>query len=218
LELSGGAGAIAGKNDETMAMPPQDPQAEHALLARMKQGDEEAFRALYQRHKDAVYRFALLYCGNPAVAADVTQDTFVHFITQPQQFDPTRGSVGAWLCGVARNMARKQLSSREVATDPADLASDTAPHVGHVDDDTPLERVLKSESAEQVRRAVAGIAPHYRDILILCELSELSYAEAAQVCGIDIGTVRSRLSRARSQLAQRLAHYAPSARAAKEAG
>jgi RNA polymerase sigma-70 factor (ECF subfamily) len=200
-----------------MAMPPQDPQAEHALLARMKQGDQEAFRALYQRHKDAVYRFALLYCGSPATAADVTQDTFVHFITQTQQFDPTRGSVGAWLCGVARNMARKQLAVREMPTDPADLADDTALAESHVDHDTPLERVLKSESAEQVRQAVAGIAPHYRDILILCELSELSYAEAAQVCGIDIGTVRSRLSRARSQLAQRLAHYAPSARAAKEA-
>jgi len=60
-----------------------------------------------------------------------------------------------------------------------------------------------------VRRALARIAPHYRDVLILCELSELSYAEAAQVCGIDIGTVRSRLSRARAQLAQRLARLAP---------
>ena len=56
-----------------------------------------------------------------------------------------------------------------------------------------------------MRRAVAKIAPHYRDVLILCELSDLSYAEAAQVCGIDIGTVRSRLSRARAQLAERLA-------------
>lgn len=198
-------------------MPPQDPQAEYALLARMKQGDQDAFLALYQRHKDAVFRFALLYCGSPTLAADVTQDTFVHFITQPQQFDPTRGSIGAWLCGVARNMARKQFSGREDATDPQDLADDLAAHEAGVDHETPLDRVLRLESAEQVRQAVASIAPHYRDVLILCELSELSYAEAAQVCGIDIGTVRSRLSRARTQLAQRLAHYAPSARAAKEA-
>jgi RNA polymerase sigma-70 factor (ECF subfamily) len=68
--------------------------------------------------------------------------------------------------------------------------------------------------AEQVRRAVAQLKPHYRDILILCELSELSYAEAAQVAGIDIGTVRSRLSRARAQLAQRLAPYDLGAREA----
>lgn len=191
-----------------MPMPPTDPTAEHALLARMKQGDEEAFRALYARHKDAVYRFALLYGGSAAVAADVTQDTFVHLITQPQQFDPTRGSVGAWLCGVARNMARKLLNLREDPTDPAELHGEGGAHESQVDRETPLERILRSESAEQVRRAVAGIKPHYRDVLILCELSELSYAEAAQVCGIDIGTVRSRLSRARAQLAQRLALYA----------
>ncbi|HYC35992.1 MAG TPA: RNA polymerase sigma factor [Usitatibacter sp.] len=201
-----------------MAMPPQDPRAEHALLARMKRGDEEAFLALYRRHKDAVYRFALLYSGSAAVAADVTQDTFVHLITQPGQFDPTRGSVGAWLCGVARNLARKHFAGREDATDPALLADDGHAHQAHVDPETPLDRVLRSESAEQVRRAIAAIAPHYRDVLVLCEISGMSYAEAAQTCGIDIGTVRSRLSRARAQLAQRLADYAsPAHGAAKEA-
>ena len=197
-----------------MAMPPHDPHAEHALIARMKQGDEEAFAALYRGHKDAVYRFALLYSGSPAVASDVTQDAFVHFITQPQQFDPSRGSIGAWLCGIARNLARKHFGHREDATDPDELDGYDASQVEH---DTPLERVLSNESAEMVRRAVAAIAPHYRDVLILCELSGLSYAEAAQLCGIDIGTVRSRLSRARAQLAQRLAPYAQEHSAAKEA-
>jgi RNA polymerase sigma-70 factor (ECF subfamily) len=84
----------------------------------------------------------------------------------------------------------------------------------HIDRDTPLDRVLRGEAAEQVRRALAALAPHYRDVLVLCELSELSYAEAAQVCGIDIGTVRSRLSRARAQLAQRLALHAADAQEA----
>lgn len=199
-----------------MTMPPTDSKAELALLSRMKQGDESAFTSLYRRHRDAVYRFALLYAGSPAIAADVTQDTFIHFMTQTHKFDPTRGSIGAWLCGVARNIARKQCGVREDATDPQDLADDTQVHASQVDIETPLELVLRGELAEQVRRAVASIAPHYRDVLILCELNELSYAEAAQVCGIDIGTVRSRLSRARTQLAQRLEGYAPSARA-KEA-
>lgn len=199
-----------------MTMPPTDTKAELALLARMKQGDEGAFVALYRKHRDAVYRFALLYTGAPHTAADVTQDTFVHFMTQTSQFDPARGSVGAWLCGVARNLARKQCGVREEATDPFDLADDARAHDSQVDHDSPLECVLRGELAEQVRRAVASIAPHYRDVLILCELSDLSYAEAAQVCGIDIGTVRSRLSRARTQLAQRLEAYTPSDRA-KEA-
>ncbi|MEP7262537.1 MAG: RNA polymerase sigma factor [Usitatibacter sp.] len=195
-------------------MPPHDPKAEHQLLARMKSGDESAFAALYRRHKDGVHRFALLYCGSPAVAADVTQDTFMHFITQPNQYDPLRGSIGSWLCGVARNLARKHFSIREDATDPAELLDDSQLAACHVDHDGPLERVLRGEAAEEVRRAVASIAPHYRDVLILCEVSDLSYAEAALVCGIDIGTVRSRLSRARALLAQRLA---PAFRSAKEA-
>ena len=190
-----------------MTMPPKDLQPELALLARMKKGDEDAFAELYRRHRDAVYRLAMLYSGSTAHAADVTQETFVHFITQPHQYDPMRGTLAAWLCGIARNMARRAVSGREDATDPEVLADDTSPHESHIDRDTPLERILKGETAEQVRRAVAQLKPHYRDILILCELSELSYAEAAQVCGIDIGTVRSRLSRARAQLAQRLAPY-----------
>jgi RNA polymerase sigma-70 factor, ECF subfamily len=116
---------------------------------------------------------------------------------------------------VARNLARRLAGTREEATDPADLADDAAPHEAQVDPDTPLERMLRDEAAERVRRAVAALPPHYRDVVILCELSELSYAEAAQVCGIDIGTVRSRLSRARTHLAQRLAILRPSG--AKEA-
>ena len=196
-------------------MPPTDPHAEYALLARLKNGDESAFTALYRIHKDAVYRFALMYCGAPAAAADVTQDTFMHLIARPGQFDPTRGSVGAWLCGVARNAARRHMGeAKEESRDPADLHDDSALCPALVEHETPLERVLRTEAAEQVREAIAHLAPHYRDVLILCELSGLSYAEAAQVCGVEIGTVRSRLSRARSALAQRLA---PFQQGAKEA-
>jgi RNA polymerase sigma-70 factor (ECF subfamily) len=197
-----------------MDMPPEDLQPELALLARMKRGDEAAFVQLYRRHRDPVYRLALLYSGSTAHAADVTQEVFVHFMTRTGQYDPLRGTLGAWLCGIARNMARKAAGGREDATDPDLLFDDATLAEQHIDRDTPLERILRGETAEQVRRAVAALAPHYRDVLILCELSELSYAEAAQVCGIDIGTVRSRLSRARAQLAQRLAPYEM---AAKEA-
>jgi len=191
--------------DAKPTMPPWNMQPELILLARMRQGDEEAFVALYRLHKDAVYRFALLRTGSSAQAADVTQETFLHLMTRPEQYDPSRGSIAAWLCGVARNLARRESAGREDATDPDELADDatTAPQL--VDPVTPAEKLIADETAEQVRVALAAVAPHYRDVLILCELSELTYAEAAQVCGIDIGTVRSRLSRARAQLADRLA-------------
>jgi RNA polymerase sigma-70 factor (ECF subfamily) len=190
-----------------MSMPPTDPKAEQALIARLQNGDEQAFVALYRAHRDSVYRFALMYCGAAATAADVTQDTFMHLMARPGQFDPARGSIGAWLCGVARMIARRQMGEREIAHDPADLHDEFDPDPSQVDHETPLDRVLRSEAAEQVRDAVARLAPHYRDVLILCELTGLSYAEAAQVCGVEIGTVRSRLSRARSALAQRLARF-----------
>ena len=190
-------------------MPPENLEPELALLARMKRGDEAAFVALYRRHKDAVYRLALLYAGSGAAAADVTQEAFLFFMTKPEHYDPARGTLAAWLCGVARNLARKHFAGREDATDPSDLADDTVLREEQIERHTPLEKVLRDEAADAVRRALARIAPHYRDVLILCELSELSYAEAAQVCGIDIGTVRSRLSRARSQLAERLGARTP---------
>ena len=173
--------------------------------------------ALYRQHKDAVYRFALLYCGSTAAAADVTQDTLVHFITQPDQWIRARHDRRVALRAWRATWRRKEVRGREHATDPADLDDDTDPAESRIDRDSPLEQVLRDEAAEQVRKAVASIKPHYRDVLILCELSE-RLAEAAQVCGIDIGTVRSRLSRARAQLAQRLAPYLPTGNGdAKEA-
>jgi len=187
----------------SLPMPPWNMQPELTLLARMRQGDEEAFVELYRRHKDAIFRFAMLRTGSAARAADVTQETFLHLMTRPGQYDPGRGSLAAWLCGVARNLARRECAGREDATDPGDLADDATLAQDLVEANGPVERLLADETAEQVRAALASIAPHYRDVLILCELSELSYAEAAQVCGIDIGTVRSRLSRARAQLADR---------------
>jgi RNA polymerase sigma-70 factor (ECF subfamily) len=185
-------------------MAPWNMQPELTLLARMRQGEEEAFVALYRRHRDAVYRYALLRTGSPAQAADITQEAFLHLMTRPEQYDAARGSIGAWLCGVARNLARRENGGREDATDPEAFSGDgTTPHE-MVDSVSPADKVLADETAEQVRQALAAVAPHYRDVLILCELSELSYAEAAQVCGIDIGTVRSRLSRGRAQLADQL--------------
>ncbi len=197
-----------------MAMPPEDLQPELELVRRMKGGDESAFVHLYRRHRDGVFRLALMYSGSHATAADVTQDAFIHFISHPAQYDATRGTLAAWLCGIARILARKAAGWREEATDPDTLADDTALHESRIEHDTPLERVLRGEAAEHVRRAIDSLAPHYRDVLILCELSELSYAEAAHVCGIDIGTVRSRLSRARARLAQSLAPYREGAKEA----
>ena len=189
----------------TSATPDSD------LLRAMRGGDAAAFAALYRRHQGPLYRFALLRCGSDATAADVVQETFMGLMTERFRFDPLRGPLQAFLFGVARNLILKLEESRqrhvalpahEAAQDDHDDDDDGAGQP--VEDGGPLARLLDNEAAEQVRRALAQLAPHYRDVVILYEMHELSYAEIADICQVDIGTVRSRLSRGRAALAKRL--------------
>jgi RNA polymerase sigma-70 factor (ECF subfamily) len=174
----------------------------------------DAFAALYRRHQGPLYRFALLRCGSLDTAADVVQEVFMGLLTERFRFDPLRGPLQAFLFGVARNLILKleagrqrhvALPSLEAQDDDGDDPELALP----LDEGGPLARLLDTETAEQVRRALAHLAPHYRDVVILYEMHELSYAEIADICQVDIGTVRSRLSRARAQLAR---HLAPEAR------
>jgi RNA polymerase sigma-70 factor (ECF subfamily) len=177
------------------------------LLRRMRAGDREAMARLYARHQGPLYRFALLRAGAPDVAADVVQDVFIALIEGRLAFDPARGALASFLYGVTRNflLKRDEAERRFVSTsrddDDDDLhepmaaagTADVAP--------SPEDMLLKNRQAETVRAALAHIKPHYRDVLILYELQDLSYVEIAHICGIDIGTVRSRLNRARGKLA-----------------
>ena len=166
-------------------------------------GDAAAMSALYQRHQGPLYRFALLRCGSTDTAADIVQDVFIALIEGRLAFDANRGALSSFLFGVARNfMLKRDESQRRFvstrvtsATDDDDLTHDI------VDPNpTPLEALLADHRAEAVRSALHKIAPHYRDVLILYEMQDLTYVEIAHICNIDIGTVRSRLSRARAKL------------------
>ena len=176
------------------------------LLRRMRAGDAQAFAALYRRHQGPVYRFALLRCGSVDTAADIVQEAFMGLLTGRLAFDPLRGSLPNFLFGVARLLILKQEEPRrresplpEPDEDDSELACEEA---------CPLTRVLAIEAAEEVRRALSRLAPHYRDALILYELHDLSYGEIATICAIDIGTVRSRLARGRAALAKALRTHA----------
>jgi len=176
------------------------------LLRAMRSGAADAFAALYRRHQGPLYRFALLRCGASGSAADVVQETFMGLLTGRFQFDPLRGQLPHFLFGVARKLILKleEAGRRHVPLARAGGDEDDDEPELPDDDACPLQRVLGNESAEQVRQALALLAPHYRDAVILYEMHELSYAEIAAICQIDIGTVRSRLSRGRAALAKRL--------------
>jgi len=183
------------------------------LLRAMRGGAQDAFAALYRRHQGPLYRFAMLRCGSLATAADVVQEVFMGLLTERFRFDPLRGTLQSFLFGVARNLILKLEEGRQrhVALPGAavqDDGVDDDPELDlPLDEGGPLARLLDNEAAEQVRRALAHLAPHYRDVVILYEMHELSYAEIADICQVDIGTVRSRLSRGRAALAKRLAGW-----------
>jgi RNA polymerase sigma-70 factor (ECF subfamily) len=197
-------------------MKPTSATDDTDLLRAMRGGAADAFAALYRRHQGPLYRFALLRCGSEAAAADVVQEAFMGLLTGRFRFDPLRGPLQAFLFGVARNLILKleegrrrhvALPSLDAAQDGAQDGDEDAELEMPLDDGGPLARLLDSEAAEQVRRALAHLAPHYRDVVILYEMHELSYAEIADICQVDIGTVRSRLSRGRAALAKRLAGW-----------
>ena len=173
-----------------------------SLAARLALGDAAALDPLYRRHKGQVYRFALLWSGSPSTAADVTQDVFVHLLTRAGDYDPARGSLSPWLVGIARNFVRRRAGC--VESPAGDDRDDESTPPSAIDRPTPETVLLGNAELETLRKAIASLPPHYRDVLVLVELTERSYAEAATICGIELNTVRSRLFRARALLARRL--------------
>lgn len=189
-----------------------DP-SDSELLRQARTGLAAAFNALYRRHQGPLYRYALLRCGSSDTAADVVQETFMGLLTGKLQFDPLRGQLQHFLFGVARMLALRHAPARERHLHDNSDEDDDAPELAS-DEPEPLARLLDNEAAEEVRRALGQLAPHYRDVLILYEIQDLSYQEIAAVCQVDIGTVRSRLSRGRALLAKRLAAWRPAESAA----
>jgi len=177
------------------------------LLRLLKAGNEEAFLVLYRRRQGGIYRFALHMSGDPDAAEEVTQEVFLTLIRNPGQYEPDRGSLGAFLYGVARNHVLRRIEQNwrylpltEEAADDAEGVWDV-PFVGL---DDPLADLARAETIERVRQGVLALPPAYREVVVLCDLQELDYAEAARALGCPVGTVRSRLHRARTLLMQKL--------------
>jgi RNA polymerase sigma-70 factor, ECF subfamily len=165
---------------------------DHELLVMMLSGDEDAFTALYRRRQGPVYRFALQMTGNVVIAEDVTQEVFMALLLKTAKYDAARGSLASFLYGIARNLVLRRLEKTAEIEDyagPEDI----------------LDDLTRREAIEGVRRAVLSLPAVYREAVVLCDLQDTSYEEAAIVLECPIGTVRSRLNRGRSMLAQKLA-------------
>ena len=171
---------------------------EEELLERMLRGDEEAFTALYRRRQPAVYRFALQMTGSVAIAEDVTQETFLALMRVAKRYDAARGTVGAFLYGIARNLLLRRFSGSGREPESEGVMEDVSGGEDLLGD------LTRRETIDQVRRAVLSLPGAFREVVVLCDLGEASYEEAAAALDCPVGTVRSRLSRARAMLAQKL--------------
>lgn len=167
-------------------------------------GDAQAFTSLYRRHSGAVFRFAWLLTGSESLANDVTQETFIELLEGATRFDPARGSLRAYLCGVARFRACR-IADRRLDT-VADIDEVDGSAVDATWPELPLDALERARAIERLHAAIRRLPAPYREVLILVELQELPYADAAAVAGIELGTVRSRLSRAKARLAELLRH------------
>jgi len=187
---------------ETHLAQPSDEE----LLGRMLSGDAAAFALLYDRRQPGVYRFALRMCGSVTLAEDVTQDVFLSLLRDAHQFNAERGALAGYLFGMARHRLWRLLQRERsfVALEPGE--HEEPDWTGDVEavTENPLRDCERSELAEQVRQAVLALPMHYREVVVLCNLQELSYEQAANVVGCPVGTVRSRLNRARALLIEKL--------------
>jgi RNA polymerase sigma-70 factor, ECF subfamily len=167
------------------------------LLQRFRAGDREAFAEIYRSHRGAVYRFALLMTADEFHAAEITQDVFVWLIHHPARFDPGRGELSAFLVGVARQLLRKRANEERRWVELNESAASSAA-CSHAARDRDADDVIC------LRKAIAALPERYRVVVVLCDLEGKTYEEAAVIADCAIGTVRSRLHRARTLLARKL--------------
>jgi RNA polymerase sigma-70 factor, ECF subfamily len=178
--------------------------ADDELLRLTASGSEPAFTTLYRRRQGAVYRFALEMSGSTTIAEEVTQEVFMALLGDTNGYDAKRGPLTSYLYGIARRMVWRHLERRR-SHFPIEGEREDGRTPAYLIAPEEIERNLaRDEEVRSVRRAVLALPGGYREVVVLCEFHELSYAEAARVLGCAVGTIRSRLHRARALLAERL--------------
>jgi RNA polymerase sigma-70 factor (ECF subfamily) len=172
-----------------------EPRLSADVAGRLREGDRAAFAEVYQANRAAVFRFALNMTGDRVKAAELTQDVFVWLIHHAGDFDPARGEMGAFLIGVARKLLqRQQRDARRWLPLIDAILRRPEPRVDPA-------RVV---DLDRLRKAIALLPLWYREAVVLCDLEERSYEEAAELIGCAVGTIRSRLHRGRELLMRKL--------------
>jgi len=173
----------------TAGMRPTDEE----LYRRMRGGDKSALAELYERLAARIYRYALYMSGRRPVAEEVVQEVFLRLIEPGGRFDAGRGSLEAWLYGLARNLLRGMARTAIIVAEEEARSGEDL-----------LGELIDDERTAALYEALAELPAGYRDAVVLCDLEERSYEEAARLMQCPTGTVRSRLHRARLLLSAKL--------------
>lgn len=186
----------------------QEREREHALIARGQQGDRAAFNALVEKYQGAAYALALRMLGDPDTACDVTQEAFFSAYRALATFHGA--SFRAWLLRIVANgcydvfraRGRQPATSLEALLEHDDASSSDA-HLpsGMVDPSwNPEETAMRAETMRTIEAALLQLPPEQRLAVVLCDIQGMAYEEVARIMETPLGTVKSRIARARTQL------------------
>ena len=181
----------------------EDSSDDQELLRRMAEGDEAAFGALYSRYRRRIFRFAWHMSENNAMAEEITQEVFMHFIKNPKGYDPAKGPLPAYMYGVTRNLVRNTLrrSPHELSITDEMLEVHEEEFTDRYD---VLAELTRTELLECLRKSILALPEQYREVLVLRDLEQVGHRETAELLQCSLGTVASRLHRARTLLRMRL--------------
>jgi RNA polymerase sigma-70 factor, ECF subfamily len=182
---------------------PDSLSVDRELYRQLAKGRQEAFSALYERYQGPIFRFAWHMSGNSATAEDVTQEVFMLLIHNPKNYDPAKGSVAGYLFGIARNLTRRKLDRSRLDEPLAEEWTESS-ETNLASETDLLGDLTRSELLQCLKKAILGLPEQYREVVVLCDLSEMSYPDAAAVLQCPPGTIASRLHRARVMLKARL--------------
>ena len=189
-------------------------EARESVIEACRRGDRDAFRLLFENHKDRVYSVALYFFGgDEATACDVTQAVFLKLFTRITQFQG-ESEFTTWLYRLTTNACVDELRKRRRFLQFGEGADVREPHGTRSHDDA----LASAEAAREVKRAVAALRPKLRVVMLLKYFEELSYEEIAAIVGCSKGTVASRLNRGHKILARKLGHLRPALMRAEHEG
>lgn len=180
----------------------RDTSSDEELHRASRAGNEDALAALYLRHGPLIYRFSLSMCQDASLAEEVTQEVFLALLIQGGGYEASRAALSTWLCGIARRQVWKHLEKRRRAlpVELMDLDADDEPREAESSEDDPAVTLTRKETLAAVRNGVDALPAHLKEVIVLCEFEEMTYEEAASVIAVPVGTIRSRLFRAKARL------------------